>query len=287
MSKSEFQAQLIELQKSIYNRLPIYKARFKLALVLAKEAFERIIAKYIKRGRLTKAKLTAVKREFTAVTAKLVENLMTRTEAAVTDVVERASTATSAALLMAAGLSASLALNTAVTTAGALLGLGSILLTAHIATILEFVFDREGSDSFVLQDRFRVFADDLTQGVITSLRATISNSEEIDDIPALVNQVFDANEWRVDRIADTEIAYALRTTIAEGARYSELVDAIKIVDFPHGNYHEKHECYKYAHRDEHGLGMGIYPIETEKIRNPHPQCRSRLILVLREGVLSA
>lgn len=287
MNETEFNARLLEVQESIYNRLPVYRRNLKLAFVRAKESIERIIAKYLRNNLFPRSRINSARREIDAVMAQLARDLATNTEVIVTDVTERASTATNAALLVAAGLSASLALDAAVATTTALTGLGGVLLGTHIATILELVFDREGSDSFVLRDRFRIFADGLAQDVMTSLRATIANSEEIDDIPALVNQVFGTNEWRVDRIADTEVAYALRSTIAEGAQYSELVEAIKIIDFPHGHHHDKHECFKLAHRDAYGLGMGIYPIGNEQIRNPHPQCRSRLVLIMREGAFDA
>lgn len=287
MNQAELDRRLYEIQQTAYDRIPSYRRRLNAAVTRAKEDIARIVAKHARGGVFPRARINAAKLEIEEVMRRLAKDLEEETEYVAADIAETSSAAMSVALLMVTGLSAVAAAETAAAAPLLLLGLGGITLASFSETIVELLFDRSGLDDFVLSDRFRVLTESLAQEVVSTLRATIANSEEIDNIPGLIEQAFESDEWKLDRILETEASYALRESISEAARNSELVEALKIIDFPHGRYHDKHECYKLARRDEFGLGLGVYPIGDERVLMPHPQCRSRLLLILREGVANA
>ena len=141
-------------------------------------------------------------------------------------------------------------------------------------------FNRMGEDGLQLNARLRNISLLLREEVSQTLRDNIQNGEVTSDILRNVERKFKELAWRIVTIVETEALYVMRQTIAMFAENSNMVESLKIVDYPHGTDHERHKCYIYAHSDEHGLGEGIYPISTRKIRNPHPRCRSTLHLVM-------
>lgn len=143
-------------------------------------------------------------------------------------------------------------------------------------------FNRIGEDDLVLSDRLRNIARTIRKEIETTLRQSIRKGEGTAEILRKVDGAYSDLDWRLDTLVETEAMYVMRQVVAKFGEESGLVSAVKIVDFPHGKpgEHERHKCHIYANRDEHGLGKGVYPIGTRKIRNPHPRCRSRLLYVL-------
>ena len=294
MTEKQINDALIEMQENFDKKAPAFRRAAKQALALARIRVVDIIAKYEKNGKVPKNRMNAMLTELTAVENALYRDLLSQTTIIIEDSAEEASEGLNAVLIGAIGVTALLVLrdgdedSDAFKAAGFLLAIGMGLL-ALIKGVLDTVLGRRGDDGLNLRDRLRRLANDIIADVRKSLRKSIQTSEEISDIQRKVSQIFGTEEWRVDRITDTEASVAYRTAIARAAERSDLVAGLKIIDFPHGHpgVHETHKCYIYAQADDHGMGKGVYPVTTRKIRNPHPQCRSRLVVVMKEGVLDA
>lgn len=292
MSEKQVNDRLLEMQEAFEKKLPTYSRQVKQAFDLARARVADIIVKHAKDGKVPKNRVNALNSELSAVEARLYRDLLSQTTIIIEDAATDASEGLNKALVIAVGATILLAMNEeeegseALTAAGFLLAIG-IGLLALIKKVLGTVLGRSGDDGLNLRDRLRKLAADIIADVRKTLRKSSNASEDIADIQRKVAQIFGDVEWRVDRIVETEAPVAYRTAIAQAAELSDLVAALKIIDFPHGKHHEKHKCYEYARANEHGMGKGVYPVTTRKIRNPHPQCRSRLVLVMKEGVLDA
>lgn len=294
MNEKQINKRLDEAQASFDRLVPGYTRLVKQAFDLARIRVTDILVKHTVNGKIPVNRLNAISRELTAVEDALYKDLLSQTKAVVEDAAGTAGEGLNGVLVTAVGVTALTALqepqqgSTAVLTAGVLLAIG-MAIAAFVAKITSTVFNRTGDDGKDLRYRLRKLASDIVSEIRLSLRKSIRKREDYATVQNNVLQSFLDVESRIDRIIETEAHVAYRTGIAIGAEQSGLVQALKIVDFPHGSHgvHKRHKCYEYAHADEHGMGEGVYPVTTRKIRNPHPQCRSRLYIVLKEGVLSA
>lgn len=292
MTEKQINDAIVEMQEAMERRIPAYSRQVKQAFDLARARVSDIIVKHVKDGKVPKNRVNAINRELSGVEAALYRDLLSQTTIIIEDTVKDAGEGLNKALVVAIGVTALYAMrdeeegSETLSAAGFLLALG-IGLLALIKSVLGTVLGRSGDDGLDLRDRLRKLAADIIADVKKTLRQSNNTSEDYANVQRSVAQIFGDVEWRIDRIVDTEVAVAHRTAIAKAAESSGLVAALKIIDFPHGNNHESHKCYEYARSNEHGMGRGVYPVSTRKIRNPHPQCRSRLVLVMKEGVLDA
>lgn len=294
MTEKQINETIAQMQEDMEKRIPAFSRQVKQAFDLARTRVSDIIVKYEKDGIVPKNRINTINRELAAVEAALYRDLLSQTTIIIEGVVKDAGEGLNEALVIAVGATALYAMqeeedgSVALSTAGFLLAIGMGLLEL-IKTVLGTVFGRSGDDGLNLRDRLRKLASDIIADVSKSLRKSNKTGEDYATIQRNIAEIFGDVEWRVKRIVDTEASVAYRTAIARAAESSDLVAALKIVDFPHGapGEHERHKCYKYARADEHGMGKGVYPVTTRKIRNPHPQCRARLVLVMKEGVLNA
>lgn len=292
MTEKQINQRIVEMQEALEKRLPAYSRQVKQAFDLARARVSDIIVKYVKDGKVPKNRITAINRELSAVEAALYRDLLSQTTIIIEDTVKDAGEGLNEALVLAVGAVTLYAMqdeqegSEALSTAGFLLAIGMGLL-ALIKSVLGTVLGRSGDDGLNLRDRLRNLAADIIADVKKTLRKSNNTGEDYANVQKNIAQIFGDVEWRVNRIVDTEVAVAHRTAIAKAAESSDLVAALKIIDFPHGTNHESHKCYEYARANDHGMGEGVYPVSTRKIRNPHPQCRSRLVLVMKEGVLDA
>lgn len=294
MNEKQINKRLLEAQADFSRLIPGHTRRVKQAFDLARIRVADILAKHTRDGKIMPSRFNAISTELTAVEDALYKDLLSQTKFVVEDAAGSAGGAINGVLINAVGVSTLAAVqeqriaSTAVLQAGALVALG-MTIAAFIASVVSTVFNRTGSDGKALRYRLRKLASDVITETRSSLRKSIRNREDYATVQNNILQSFLDVESRIDRITETEAFVAYRTAIAKGAEASGLVAALKIIDFPHGAHHvhEKHKCYQYAHKDEHGLGEGVYPVETRKIRNPHPQCRSVLQIVMKEAVLNA
>lgn len=164
-----------------------------------------------------------------------------------------------------------------------LFGIG---IAEFVASVISGILNRKAGDGRSTRDRIRVFANEVAKDIAKEVRAGIKGSDTAADVIKRIQKVYKDAEWRVGRLVETETMTAYRTSVARLAGMSDVFDYVRIIDFPEGHEHthHRHACYKYARADEHGLGAGVYPATTVKIRNPHPQCRSILLPVLAASI---
>lgn len=292
--EQEINEGLEELFEQIERSLPRRNAQVRKAVDRARLSIADILAKYTdSNGTIPRSKVNAVLRDLAAVEGEIYRNLRNEMAVVVEDVGEETVTELSelilavigvAALIKVAGLPkdfANLSVGAAESVFGALTGK---TIREFVEAMVSSTFNRRGSDQKRLNDRLRRIARVLRKEIEVTLRESIRNGEGTTEILRKVERKFSDLDWQIDTLVETESLYTMRQSVARFAEESGIVAALKIVDFPHGDIreHMRHKCYIYANSDEHGLGKGVYPIGTRKIRNPHPRCRSMLLFVLKD-----
>lgn len=292
MSEKMANEALTKLAESVDNVLPRRNNQILRTLSNHRLTISDILAKYVVDGKIPKGNLTKLLNELSAVEAEMYRNLRSDLQSVVKGITEQSTATLTGPIITAIGIPALMSFigiesaNVLTTEAlfSAVVGIGVL---DFITSIVTSTFNRTGDDGKKLNDRLRAITSLLMNEVRTLLRKTIGQGEDPAVIVRELNRVFDENDWRVSTIVETESLFAMRQSIAKFAETSGAVKALKIIDFPHGHehehgdhYHHRHKCYIYAHSDEHGLGKGVYPVTTRKIRNPHPQCRAIIHFVL-------
>lgn len=292
MSEKMANEALTRLAESVDNVLPRRNNQILRTLSNHRLTISDILAKYVVDGKIPKGNLTKLLNELNAVEAEMYRNLRSDLQSVVKGITEQSTATLTGPIITAIGIPALMSFigiesaNVLTTEAlfSAVVGIGVL---DFITSIVTSTFNRTGDDGKKLNDRLRAITSLLMNEVRTLLRKTIGQGEDPAVIVRELNRVFDENDWRVSTIVETEALFAMRQSIAKFAETSGAVKALKIIDFPHGHehehgdhYHYRHKCYIYAHSDEHGLGKGVYPVTTRKIRNPHPQCRAIIHFVL-------
>lgn len=153
-----------------------------------------------------------------------------------------------------------------------------------VKNVLEYIFRRrDPNDKKTLLDRIWQYAGVLRDKLASVIRNEALKGKTVDEIMRKVKDVYKGEEWKLRRLVQTEALTTYRAAVAEAAKRSKTVKALKIVDHPNGHAnHDDHECYIYARANEHGLGRGIYPVTETKILLPHPQCTATLHFVLAD-----
>lgn len=287
MGQRKFNAQLDELLENLENTLPKKYGQLTRAADRARLDVEDIIAKYADaNGVIPRSKQSAVIRDLQRVEGQIYRDIQRELQVMFNATAE------------ATAMGLSLAVATAIDTA-TLLAVAGIAKTLADITLLfpaligkstdQFIkdlaktpFNRKDSDGLRLNDRLRNIAGTIIREVSSTLRKSIRNGEVTSKMNRKVRDDFNSLAWRLKTMVETEILYVMRNGIATFAELSGIAKGLRIKDYPHGTpgEHERHACYVYAHADEHGMGVGVYPVHTRKIRHPHPRCRSTLHLVL-------
>jgi len=254
-----------------------------------------VLAKYAdSTGKIPKNKTTAVVAELSAIQDEIYRDLNAELRTTISDSAEDATVSTASLIATVIGVLAVIkfaGLSKAIADFGADI-VAQILFSAltgfgfaeFIKAITDSVFNHKADDGKQLNDRLHEVAKALHDGITETIRKSIRNGEGVTGIIRKVKQKFREVNNRLKTIVETESLYAHRQALAWFAEKSGLVSALKIVDYPHGDpaEHRRHKCYIYAHQDEYGLGEGVYPVSTRKIRHPHPRCRSTLHFILDE-----
>ena len=279
ISEKTLERRLRNLYEDFYSRQPQANRRVAKALEMAELRVTALIAEHAENGKLNQRALQRLLTELETIERQLSAELSALLQAEIRKAIEEAGIGLNE-ILLAAGITAVL-LNDEEEADGILVALGTGLI-ALVLFVLGATVRRKGDDGLALLDRLRYLAYDLRHELEKELRKAKGN---VAGALEANKRVFRSAKWRVERLVETETAYAFRRAVARASETSGAVDALRIVDFPHGkpSVHRRHKCYIYAHADEHGLGTGVYPIGTRKILNPHPQCRSIIIPVLRGG----
>lgn len=289
MSEAQINEQITEMFNGTENVLNRRTRQLIRTIGASRLTISDLISKYAdeESGKVPQSKLPQLLREVDELEAGLYRNIRDDLREAVKGIAEQSATSLSEIIVGTIGytaLESFIGLGTINTLSeqalfSILIGLG---IAEFVTSIVTSTFNRKGDDGLDLNDRLRNLAQLLAHDLRNILRETIGRGEGTAEIMRKINRVIEDNDWRVATIVETESMFALRQSIGKFAETSGMVKALKIVDFPHGEpgEHERHLCHIYAHRNEHGMGEGVYPVGTRKIRNPHPQCRSILQFVM-------
>lgn len=288
MGQRAFNAQIDELLGNIENTLPRHYGQLTRAAERARLTVEDILAKHAGQdGIVPRNKQAAVLRDLQRIEGQIYRDIRSELQTMFN------STADSTAMALSLAVATAIDTATLVTVAGITEALAdtSLLLFSlligkrtdeFVKDIAKTPFTRKESDGLLLNDRLRDIASVITREVSSTLRQSIRKGEVTSQMNRKIRDKFTSLAWRLKTIVETEVLYVMRNGIAKFAELSGIVKGLRIKDYPHGKpgEHERHACYRYAREDEHGLGRGVYPVGTRKIRNPHPRCRSTLHLVL-------
>lgn len=286
--------ELAEIFKALDHALPKKNAQAKRAVGRSKLIVSDVLAKHTSSdGTIPRNKQTAVMSELVYVEGDIYRQLRAELLLILTDVSETTTTRLAEALVAAIGVSplveAGVITESLMEIAEGFVealfwALTGSSYSKHVESTVNSAFRRRDGDGKALNDRIRNIASILHREIQTTIRQSIRKGENTAEILRKVDRIYRTMDWRVDTVTETEALYTMRQAVAKFAEESEIVVALKIVDFPHGDpaEHRRHKCYEYANANEYGLGKGIYPVTARKIRNPHPRCRSALMLVLAD-----
>jgi hypothetical protein len=298
MSETQVNETIDDIYEKVTNKLPMLNGRVRRAAERGRLVIADILAKHTSTdGTIPRNQLNAVLTELMTIEPIIYRQLRTELNAIVgevsADTTEELSNAIYAifgiaALAGFAGVSAVAIEQLGEGAAEALFNaLTGFTYKGYQDSVVRSTFNRIGeSDDLTLTNRLRNAATTIRREVSNTLRESIRTGEGTSEMIRKVDRDFKSLEWRLDSLTETETLYAMRQTIAKFAEDSEMVTALRIIDYPHGDpaEHRRHRCYIYSHSDEHGLGEGVYPVGTRKIRNPHPRCRSTLHFVMVDAL---
>lgn len=288
MGQQQFNKAIDELFEATENKLPQYYGRLTRANDRSRLIVEDILAKHAgPDGVIPRNKVAVVSRDLQRVESQIYRDIRSELQRMFEEAAVEQSTALAlavsgaldiATLLAVAGIAKAYA-ETAYYLLAALIGKPTEEFTSSLA---KAPFNRKDDDGLRLNDRLRDIARTTIRQVSSTLRKSIRNGEVTSRMNRKVAQDFKSLSWRLKTIVETETLYLHRNAVGTFAELSGIARGVKIVDYPHGKpgEHQRHKCYVYAHQDEHGLGRGVYPPGTRKIRHPHPRCRSTLHLEL-------
>lgn len=290
--ENEINEVLEEIYETLERSLPRKNAQVFRSVDRSRLAIADILAKYTSSdGTIPRSKINAVLRDIRAMEGAAYRDLRTELDSVLSTTAQDTTVTLAEAIVAIIGVALLIeTLGLPVALADLPVGVAEAIFSAmtgstyaeHTTKATRSAFNRRDGDEKVLIDRLRKVITDLRKDVEVTLRENIRKGEGTTTILRNIDRNFSEFKWRLDTIVETEAMYVMRQAVADYADKSGLVKALKIVDFPHGDpkEHKRHKCYVYAHQDEHGLGTGVYPIGTRKIRNPHPRCRSALFFVL-------
>jgi hypothetical protein len=292
VGQAKLNKELDALLETIENTLPRKSGQLNRAVDRARLTVEDILAKYADGdGKIPRNKTSLVLRDLQRIEGEIYRSVRTEFQQVFADSAKETSMALSLALMTAidtatllsvagiTGTLASLGANAAYLILEALLRKTREDFAEDIA---KTPFNRKDDDGKRLNDRLKDIARTIHREVSSTLRKSIRNGEVTSRMNRKVKRDFSSLAWRLKTIVETEVLYVMRNGIATFAELSGIAKGLRIKDHPHGKpgEHESHKCYEYAHQDEHGMGEGVYPVTTRKIRHPHPRCRSTLHIVL-------
>lgn len=287
MGQKQFNAKIDELLENIENTLPRKYGQLTRAADRARLMVEDILAKYADNtGVIPRNKQGAVIRDLARVEGQIYRDIQAELQIMFNATAEATAVGLSTAIATAIDIAALLAVKELAESLADITLLFPALIgkstERFIRDMARTPFNRKDSDGLQLNDRLQDISRTIIREVSSTLRTSIRKGEVTSEMNRKVKRGFSSLAWRLKTIVETETLYVHRNTIATFAELSGIASGLRIQDYPHGKAgeHERHKCYEYANEDAHGMGKGVYPVGTRKIRHPHPRCRSTLHLVL-------
>lgn len=131
-------------------------------------------------------------------------------------------------------------------------------------------------DDINLRDRTSILAGQQADEIRNIVRQGVYRDTPLSEVRQQVRDKYVGDEWKVDRIVESEVYNTHRLQFGKTARESGLQYVQFNEFFPASKNRERHECYTYAREDNYGKGQGIFHIDDDKIYSPHPRCTGYL-----------
>lgn len=178
--------------------------------------------------------------------------------------------------------SQNMAVEAAISALGGIVAAG-IIGGLSIGRVVRELLNDPREDGLSLDDRVRRLAGDIVDVSRGVIRSGVLRGHSPSRISRDVQRAIDEEMWKVRRVIMTEGTNAYRLTVAEIAKQTGEIRAVRIIDNRgrHRN-HENHECYRLAEQDMYGWGKGVYRPEDTFIYFPHPNCTAYYQLVLTD-----
>src|SRR5690625_98363 len=164
-----------------------------------------------------------------------------------------------------------------ITAAFLLLNVGLITRKAAL-NVREEVALQKWIDGINLRDRTSILAGQFSDDIRTIIRRGTYYETPVEQIRRQVREFYKGEEWKLDRIIESEIYNTHRIQFGKTAEENG-IEYIQFNEyFPESKNRENHECYTYAREDNYGLGAGIFKVTDDKIYYPHPRCTGYLTI---------
>ncbi|GGP13560.1 hypothetical protein [Oceanobacillus neutriphilus] len=166
--------------------------------------------------------------------------------------------------------------------AGAI-GVGSSVQIGVNRHVFDYMVKRFESDGLVLSDRVWGMSGEIRDSLASVLRSSIIKGEGISAMISKIRRVFNAETWKINRLARTESVTAKRAATSYNAQESDIVKWVRLHEGNCGRSdHHEHKCHELAHLDRYKQGKGIFKPTDTDIWLPHPNCTSWISYVLDE-----
>lgn len=129
-----------------------------------------------------------------------------------------------------------------------------------------------------LRDRTVLLAGQYSDDIRNIIRRGAYFETPIADIRKQVQEYYKGEDWKLDRIVESELYNTHRLQFGKTAEENGIEYVQFNEYFPASKNRENHECYTYAREDNYGLGEGIFKVTDDKIYSPHPRCTGYLTI---------
>lgn len=164
-----------------------------------------------------------------------------------------------------------------ITAAFLLLNIGLIKRKAALDVRKEVALNKWIGD-INLRDRTVLLAGQFSDDIRNLVRRGVYHETPVADIRNQIRDYYKGEEWKLDRIVESEIYNTHRLQFGKTVEDSGIEYVQFNEFFPESKNRVNHECYTYAREDNYGLGEGIFKVTDDKIYSPHPRCTGYLTI---------
>ncbi len=148
-------------------------------------------------------------------------------------------------------------------------------INKHVVT---YIVKRFGEDGLVLSDRLWGLSGEIRDELASVIRSGIIKGDGINSMIPKIRRVYEAETWKIKRLARTESLTAHRGAIAYSAQESSVTSWVEF----HAGVKRSDACVSLEEEDRHGQGAGIFKPTDTDIWTPHPNCTGYMSYVLDE-----
>src|SRR5690625_2893555 len=143
---------------------------------------------------------------------------------------------------------------------------------------IKYVTKRFGDDGLVLSDRIWGLSGEIRDEISTVIRSGIIKGDGVSAMIPKIRKVYDAESWKIRRLARNESTTAYRAAINFNAKESDIVEWVQF----HAGDKRSDACVSLANEDRYGKGKGVYKPTDTDILMPHVNCTGYTTYILDE-----